>query len=85
MTAARRRRAPPRKKKAPPPERPYVPGQLLDWGGPGHWDYDHARPCRYCGVPTQLRDNHGSPAHKVCAEDALATQSREAAEAYRTR
>lgn len=78
MTGRKRRRA-------PPPERAYRPGQLLDWTDSSHWDYDGPRPCRYCGFGTQLRDSHGSPAHKVCAEDALALQHREAAEAYRTR
>lgn len=76
MTGRQRRRAPPKT------ERPYVPGQLLDWTNSKHWDYDGPRPCRYCGFDTQLRDSHGSPAHKVCAEEALAAQAREAADAY---
>ncbi|MFF0092779.1 hypothetical protein ACFYSF_22840 [Streptomyces canus] len=43
-----------------------------------------ALPCRYkCGgLPTHLRDSSGSPAHKVCAELALAQQIQEYAEAY---
>ncbi|MFI1734016.1 hypothetical protein ACH40E_33350 [Streptomyces acidicola] len=65
-----------------PPEPAYVPGTLLDWTSSKHWDYDGPRPCRYCGIDTQLRDSHGSPAHKTCAEDALATQAAEAADAY---
>lgn len=54
----------------------------LDWRAASHWDYDGPRPCRYCEQPTQLRDSKRSPAHKVCAEEALAQQAAEAAEAY---
>lgn len=79
MTARRARRAPPKAE----PE--YRPGQLLDWTDASHWDHSGPRPCRYCGFPTQLRDSHRSPAHKTCAEEALATQAREAQAAYRTR
>ncbi|MGC4947789.1 hypothetical protein ACLQ2N_16530 [Streptomyces sp. DT224] len=46
------------------------PGGLLDWSAPWHWNHD-ARPCRYCGAPTHLRDGKGA-ADKVCAEAALA-------------
>lgn len=60
----------------PPPE------GLLDWGDSSHWSRD-AKPCRYCGFDTNLRDSRRSPAHKVCAEDALAKQAVEAAAAYR--
>ncbi|MFH8792249.1 hypothetical protein [Streptomyces sp. NPDC017941] len=74
MSGSRRRRA--------PPEREYVPGTLLDWTDSRHWDYDGPRPCRYCDIPTRLRDSHGSHAHKTCAEDALARQAAEAADAY---
>lgn len=77
MTARKRRRA-------PPAEPEYRPGQLLDWRDSSHWAHD-ARPCRYCGCDTNLRDSHRSPAHKTCAEDALATQAAEAQAAYRTR
>lgn len=73
MTDGRRRRA--------PPEPEYVPGQLLDWGDRSHWSYEQ-QPCRYCEVPTNLRDSKRKPAHKVCAENALARQAAEAAEAY---
>lgn len=76
MTGRKRRRA-------PPADPEYRPGQLLDWTDSRHWDYSGPRPCRYCGEDTQLRDSHGSPAHKVCAEDALATQARDAQAAYR--
>lgn len=71
MTGRRHRRA--------PPELP--PGGLLDWSDSSHWS-QQAKPCRYCGYLTHLRDSKRSPAHKVCAEDALAAQTREAADAY---
>jgi hypothetical protein len=54
---------------------------VLDWSGPGHWSRD-AKPCRYCGEPTNLRDSKGKPAHKVHAEQALAQQIAEQADAY---
>lgn len=73
MTGSRRRRA--------PPEREYVPGTLLDWTDPSHWSWN-PRPCRYCGRPTHLRDSKHRPADKVCAENALARQYAEAADAY---
>lgn len=71
MTTRRRRRAPPQ----PPP------GGLLDWRDASHWSWT-PKPCRYCGRPTHLRDSRRSPAHKVCAEAALARQVAEAADAY---
>ncbi|NUS22719.1 MAG: hypothetical protein HOV92_00625 [Streptomyces sp.] len=73
MSGRRARRAPP----------DYTPGQLLDWTSSAHWDYEGPQPCRYCGKPTQLRDSWRKPAHKTCAETALATQAKETAEAYR--
>lgn len=73
MSGGRRRRA--------PPEPEYVPGQLLDWRDSSHWSYEQL-PCRYCEIPTNLRDGKRKPAHKVCAEAALARQYAEAAEAY---
>ncbi|MEI5100354.1 hypothetical protein RB200_19725 [Streptomyces sp. PmtG] len=74
MTGRQRRRA--------PPESEYVPGTLLDWTDSDvHWS-KHSRPCRYCGKPTQLRDSKRKPAHKTCAEEALAVQAAEAADAY---
>lgn len=76
MSGRKRRRAPPK----PDPE--YVPGALLNWNDSRHWDYTGPQPCRYCGQPTQLRDSKGNPAHKVHAEDALAQQAAEAADAY---
>lgn len=75
MTARRgRRRAPPEP----------APGALLDWRDPSHWS-NRELACRYCGYPTHLRDSHGKPAHKVHAEEALAQQAAEAADAYRQR
>lgn len=55
---------------------------LLDWRDSSHWDYGGPRPCRYCEEPTQLRDSRNKPAHKLCAERALAQQAAEAADAY---
>lgn len=54
---------------------------LLDWRSREHWSWT-PRPCRYCGRDTNLRDSKRSPAHKVCAEQAIARQSAEAADAY---
>jgi hypothetical protein len=66
-----------RRRRAPPPE----PGQLLDWTDRSHWSWT-AKPCRYCGKDTQLRDSKRSPAHKVCAEAALAQQAADTVDAY---
>lgn len=71
MTGRKRRRAPPE----PPP------GGLLNWGDSSHWSRN-AKPCRYCDTPTHLRDSKHKPAHKTCAETALAQQAAEAADAY---
>jgi len=57
------------------------PPPLLDWRDPSHWSWT-AKPCRYCDRPTNLRDSKRSPAHKTCAEAALARQAAEAAESY---
>lgn len=46
------------------------PGGLLDWSSAWHFT-EEARPCRYCGALTHLRDSRG-PADKVCAEADLA-------------
>ncbi|MEY9934273.1 hypothetical protein ABH926_008938 [Catenulispora sp. GP43] len=40
---------------------------MLDWSDRAHWS-PLARPCRHCGRVTNLRDDEGEPAHKVCAE-----------------
>ncbi|MGW1158454.1 hypothetical protein ACWD5Q_06675 [Streptomyces sp. NPDC002513] len=73
MTARRSRRA--------PPEPSYVPGTLLDWRDSSHWS-ERELPCRYCGFSTHLRDSRMKPAHKTCAEEALAIQAAETASAY---
>lgn len=57
------------------------PPRLLDWRDASHWSRT-PKPCRYCGGLTNLRDSRRSPAHKVCAEIALARQAAEAADAY---
>lgn len=55
---------------------------VLDWTDRSHWDHRGAKPCRYCGHPTQLRDSSRKPAHKTCAEAALAEQAEEATVTY---
>jgi hypothetical protein len=56
---------------------------VLDWTDRSHWSHQQ-KPCRYCGGLTNLRDSKGKPAHKTCAETALAQQAADAAEAYDT-
>ncbi|MFF9910650.1 hypothetical protein [Streptomyces sp. NPDC013457] len=55
---------------------------LLDWRDSSHWHHT-PKPCRYCGKPAYTRDSKRSPAHKTCAEEALAQQAADAADAYR--
>jgi hypothetical protein len=69
-------------RKRRPSQAEYQPGQQLDWTDSSHWDYSGPSPCRYCGQPTQLLDSGRHPAHKTCAEAALAQQHAEAAAAY---
>lgn len=57
------------------------PPPLLDWRDSSHWS-NTPKPCRYCQGLTNLRDSKRAPAHKVCAEAALAAQAAEAADAY---
>ena len=57
--------------------------RLLDWRSMTHWSYVDL-PCRYCGGDTPLRDSKRKPAHKVCAENTLAQQAADAADAYQT-
>lgn len=57
------------------------PPPLLDWQDSSHWSRN-AKPCRYCTRPTHLRDSKRSPAHKTCAEQALAQQAEDTAAAY---
>ncbi|MFE4329696.1 hypothetical protein ACFRQM_09590 [Streptomyces sp. NPDC056831] len=69
---------PPRQRK----QRPDPPSTgLLNWGAPAHWS-GQQRPCRYCDNPTNLRDSSRRPAHKVCAEAAIAEQIQDQAAAY---
>ncbi|WP_432001549.1 hypothetical protein [Streptomyces sioyaensis] len=70
----------PARRRSKPPEP--VNG-LLVWTSSAHWS-DTARPCRYCGRPTNLRDSKRAPAHKVCAEHALVCQQEDAVAVYRT-
>ena len=44
----------------------------LNWRSSAHWGGGTRRPCRHCSGPAFLRDEHGVPAHKVCAERAQA-------------
>ncbi|MEU5498462.1 hypothetical protein [Streptomyces griseofuscus] len=66
----------PRRPKRPEPP----PTGVLDWTR-GHWAGVEKR-CRYCPGLTPLRDSDGKPAHKVCAEEAIARQVEEYAEAW---
>lgn len=58
------------------------PPPVLDWRDARHWSWT-AKQCRYCPGLTNLRDSKGKPAHKTCAETALAQQAAEQADAYR--
>lgn len=57
------------------------PAPLLDWRDSSHWS-STPKPCRYCGQDAYTRDSKRSPAHKTCAEQALAQQAADAADAY---
>jgi hypothetical protein len=57
------------------------PPPVLDWRDASHWSWT-AKQCRYCPGLTNLRDSKGKPAHKSCAEEALARQAEEAADEY---
>ncbi|MDX2645067.1 hypothetical protein PV341_16140 [Streptomyces sp. PA03-1a] len=61
--------------------KPPVTGVVLNWKSWDHWS-DLQKPCRYCGGLTNLRDSKRKPAHKVCAEEAIARQIAEQAESY---
>lgn len=60
----------------------FHPGQLLNWSSSKHWNYAGEGACRYCGGMTRLLDSKGHPAHKTCAEAALAAQYAEAIAEY---
>lgn len=70
MPARRRRRRP-----DPPPT------GFLNWTDSRHWS-QQARPCRYCGGLTNLRDSGRHPSHKTCAEAAIQEQIQDQAAAY---
>ncbi|WNI20326.1 hypothetical protein [Actinacidiphila sp. ITFR-21] len=57
------------------------PGGLLDWRDARHHSAE-ARPCRYCGSSTHMRDETGKPADKVCAERVYAEILQVAAAAH---
>ena len=57
------------------------PAPLLDWRDSSHWSRT-PKPCRYCGKDAYTRDSKRSPAHKTCAEQALAQQAADTAQAY---
>jgi hypothetical protein len=42
----------------------------LDWR---HHTIGPLRPCRLCHRPALMRDEHGQPCHKTCAEQTLTT------------
>lgn len=71
-----RRRPPARASPGPP-----AAGRLLDWRDSSHWNFAGPAPCRYCERPAWLLDGRGHPAHKVCAEQAIAQQAAEQAAA----
>jgi hypothetical protein len=45
---------------------------VLDWNDGQHWNGGKQAPCIHCGRPALLRDDARRPAHKVCAQSALA-------------
>ncbi|WP_410540587.1 hypothetical protein [Streptomyces sp. KL2] len=63
-----RRSLVPAQRPAPLVERP---APVVDWRDNRHWSPLSA-PCGHCGRSTNLRDDSGRPAHKVCHEKAVA-------------
>ena len=62
----------PDKPALPPVKLPEIPSDMrLDWAH-NHWSGARVTPCAHCGRPALLHDDAGRPAHKVCAEAALA-------------
>jgi hypothetical protein len=43
---------------------------IVDWNT--HWNNRRQAPCTHCRKPALLLDDAGRPAHKICAETALA-------------
>lgn len=73
---------PPRKRKKRASRKPTPPPTgVLNWSDSRHWG-GVDRTCRYCPLKTRLLDSKGKPAHKVCAERAIARQIAEYAAAY---
>jgi hypothetical protein len=61
----------PDKPTPPPTELPQIPSDMrLDWKH-DHWS-SRRTPCIRCNRPALLLDDAGRPAHKTCAEMALA-------------
>jgi hypothetical protein len=44
----------------------------LDWSHPNRWNRGKQLACIHCSQPALLLDDVGRPAHKVCAQSALA-------------
>jgi hypothetical protein len=47
-------------------------GIVLDWNDGTHWNSGKQSACIHCSQPGLLLDDVGRPAHKVCAQSALA-------------
>jgi hypothetical protein len=45
---------------------------IADWGDAAHWNRGKQGPCAHCGKLALLLDDASRPAHKVCAQAALA-------------
>jgi hypothetical protein len=45
---------------------------LIDWSDSYHYGHGKQLPCIHCKRPSYLLDDAGRPAHKICAETALA-------------
>lgn len=50
-----------------------APVFALDWRDKAHWS-SRAGICRVCRLPTFLRDEAGTPFHKICAETERTTR-----------
>lgn len=57
----------------------------LDWSKkPYRYDRE-AAPCRICGTGAHMRDEHGTPCHKICAEQEATARSARTTDNYETR
>ena len=45
---------------------------VLDWNSGQHWNGGKQAACAHCSQSSLLLDDIGRPAHKICAEAALA-------------